>query len=105
MGYQILMAKDGQTLIDLAKEHQPDVIITDIQMPIIDGIEAIKQIRLDRNLVNVPIIALTALAMKGDREKCLEAGSNEYLSKPIKLKQLASTIQELLNSRVQTVSS
>ena len=102
MGYQLLIAKDGQTLIDLAKKHQPDVIITDIQMPIIDGIEAIKQIRLDSNLVNVQIIALTALAMKGDREKCLEAGANEYLSKPIKLKQLAITIQGLLNSRLQT---
>jgi CheY-like chemotaxis protein/anti-sigma regulatory factor (Ser/Thr protein kinase) len=105
MGYQLLIAKDGQTLIDLAKKHQPDVIITDIQMPIIDGIEAIKQIRLDSNLVNVQIIALTALAMKGDREKCLEAGANEYLSKPIKLKQLAITIQGLLNSRLQTVPS
>jgi CheY-like chemotaxis protein len=69
----------------------------DIQMPVMDGIEAIKQIRLDPNLVNIPIIALTALAMVGDRERCLAAGANEYLSKPIKFRQLNSTIQQILS--------
>ena len=66
-------------------------------MPVIDGIEAIKQIRLDPNLVNIPIIALTALAMADDRDRCLEAGANEYLSKPIKLKNLDKMIQTWLN--------
>jgi CheY-like chemotaxis protein len=64
----------------------------DIQMPGIDGIEAIQQIRCDPNLINVPIIALTALAMAGDRERCLEAGANDYLSKPVKLKALDQMI-------------
>jgi PAS domain S-box-containing protein len=98
-GYRILLANDGQQAIDLAKSHSPDLILMDIQMPVIDGMEAIKQIRLDPNLVNIPIIALTALAMAGDREKCLAAGANEYLSKPIKLKALADTIQNILKNR------
>nr|WP_236579961.1 response regulator [Pseudanabaena sp. lw0831] len=68
-------------------------------MPVIDGIEAIKQIRLNPNLVDIPIIALTALAMAGDRERCLAAGANEYLSKPIKLKTLADTIRSILGKR------
>ncbi len=95
-GYRFLFATDGQKAIDLAKAAQPDLILMDIQMPVMDGLEAIKQIRLDPNLVNIPIIALTTLAMTGDRESCLEAGANEYLTKPIKLKQLAATIQKLL---------
>jgi CheY-like chemotaxis protein len=70
----------------------------DVQMPIMDGLEATKQIRRDPNLINTPIIALTALAMEGDRDRCLAAGANEYLSKPIKLKQLATVIQQLLSS-------
>ena len=98
-GYQILLATDGQQAIDLAKAEHPDLILMDIQIPVIDGIEAIKQIRLDPNLVNIPIIALTALAMAGDREKCLAAGANDYLAKPIKLKTLADTIWSILGNR------
>jgi CheY-like chemotaxis protein len=64
-------------------------------MPGMDGLEAIKRIRA-QNLIDVPIVAVTALAMEGDREKCLAAGANEYLSKPIKLKQLATLIQQFL---------
>jgi PAS domain S-box-containing protein len=96
-GYRILSATNGQQAIDLAKAEHPDLILMDIQMPVMDGIEAIKQIRLDPNLVNIPIIALTALAMVGDRERCLAAGANEYLSKPIKFRQLNSTIQQILS--------
>ena len=82
--------------IAIAKAHQPDIILMDIQMPTMDGIEATRQIRLDPNLVNIPIIAMTALAMSGDRDRCLAAGANEYVSKPLKLKQLVTTIQSLL---------
>ena len=95
-GCRIMSAKDGQEAIALAKSHQPDLILMDVQMPVMDGLEATKQIRLDPSLVNIPIIALTALAMEGDRDRCLAAGANEYISKPIKLKQLALLIQDLL---------
>jgi CheY-like chemotaxis protein len=98
-GYRILLAIDGQQAIDLAKAEHPDLILMDIQMPVIDGLEAIKQIRLDPNLADIPIIALTALAMACDRDRCLESGANEYLSKPIKLKILADTIQNILKNR------
>ena len=67
-------------------------------MPVMNGFEATQQIRLDPNLVHVPIIALTALAMEGDRDRCLEAGADEYLSKPVNLKQLVQLIQQLLTS-------
>lgn len=95
-GYQIILAMDGQEAVNLAKTYQPDLILMDIQMPKMDGIEAIKQIRLDAKLMNIPIIALTALAMTGDREGCLEAGANDYLTKPVMLKQLVVTIKQLL---------
>jgi CheY-like chemotaxis protein len=65
-------------------------------MPGMDGLEAIRQMRADRTLTNVPIIAVTALAMAGDRDKCLAAGATDYLAKPVSLKQLKTMIQQLL---------
>ena len=96
--YRLLIAMNGQEAIDLAKSAQPDLILMDIQMPVIDGLEAIKQIRLDPNLVNIPIIALTALAMESDRQSCMAAGADEYITKPIKLKALSQMIQSYTDS-------
>ena len=67
-------------------------------MPEMDGLEAMEHIRREPDLIDVPIIALTALAMNGDRERCIAAGANDYLSKPIKLKNLLNSIQQLLSS-------
>ncbi len=95
-GYQLFLAGDGQEAINAAITNCPDIILMDIQMPKMDGLTAIAQIRANPELANIPVIALTGLAMKGDREKCLEAGANEYLSKPIKLKLLLETIRQFL---------
>ncbi|MDY7023082.1 MAG: response regulator [Cyanobacteriota bacterium] len=98
-GYRTIIAKDGEEAINLAQSETPDLILMDISMPKINGLEATKQIRQNPSLVNVPIIALTALAMSGDHERCLEAGADDYLSKPVKLKQLAHRIQQHLASK------
>ncbi|WP_293086099.1 PAS domain S-box protein [Okeania sp. SIO3B5] len=94
--YRLIVAKTGEEAIALVQSEDPDLILMDIQMPGMDGLEAIKHIRHDLNLVDIPIVAMTALAMEGDREHCLAAGANDYLSKPVKMKKLANTIQELL---------
>ena len=99
--YRVVIAKNGVEAIAIAKAEHPDLILMDIQMPVMDGLEAIAQIRLDPDLANIPIIALTALTMEGDRDRCLEAGANEYLSKPIKLKSLDQMIQTWLNGASQ----
>jgi PAS domain S-box-containing protein len=98
INYRIIVAKNGEEAVSMAKANSPDIILMDIQMPIMDGLEAIGQIRSDTKFASVPIIAITALAMEGDLERCLAAGANEYLSKPIRLKQLATVIQQLLSS-------
>jgi CheY-like chemotaxis protein len=81
----------------MAQTFLPDLILMDIQMPVMDGLEAIEIIRNNPQLAKMPIVALTALAMDTDREKCLAAGANEYLAKPVKMRQLRTTIQQLLN--------
>jgi len=96
LNYRLIVAKNGQEAIALAKSEKPHIILMDIQMPLMDGLEAMRLIRADAEIANIPIIALTALAMQGDRERCLEAGANEYISKPVRLKQLALKITELL---------
>ena len=95
-GYRLILARDGQQAINLVRSQNPDLVLMDIQMPKVDGLEAIKWIRRNHS-TDLQIVAITALAMTGDREKCLEAGANDYLSKPIKLKQLATIIQKILN--------
>lgn len=95
-GYTVIVANNGVEAIEMTQSEAPDLIVMDVQMPNVDGLEAIRQIRQQAEFMDVPIIALTALAMAGDRERCLAAGANEYLTKPVMLRQLVMTIQELL---------
>jgi PAS domain S-box-containing protein len=95
-GYQIIIAEDGLSGIEQAKEKHPALILMDIQMPGMDGLEATRQLRADSDFRTVPIIALTALAMRGDRERCLAAGATDYLAKPVSLKKLVQMIEEYL---------
>jgi signal transduction histidine kinase len=97
-GYRVETARDGARAVALVHELRPAVVLMDIQMPGMDGIEAIRALRADPDgdVAAVPVIALTALAMIGDRERCLAAGANDYLSKPVNLKQLVTTIEALL---------
>jgi CheY-like chemotaxis protein len=92
-GYRLLTAVDGQEAMTMMYAHHPDLVLMDIQMPGMDGLEATRQIRADPELAHTPIIALTALAMAGDHERCLAAGVNEYLTKPVRLKHLLEVIQ------------
>jgi CheY-like chemotaxis protein/nitrogen-specific signal transduction histidine kinase len=95
-GYRMLVAHDGAEAVAYAYEARPALILMDIQMPGMDGLEAIRTIRAQNGVPPMPIIALTALAMPGDRERCLQAGADEYLSKPVSLKGLAATIDSYL---------
>jgi signal transduction histidine kinase/ActR/RegA family two-component response regulator len=98
-GYQVITAETGTQAIEQAKAEKPDVILMDIQMPEMDGLEAIQHLRADGELAHVPIIAFTALAMEGDKERCLAAGASDYLSKPIDLSRLALCIDRYLDQR------
>ncbi|MFO8040910.1 MAG: PAS domain-containing protein [Sodalinema sp.] len=95
-GYQLRLAKDGAEAIEQAKLQQPNLILMDIQMPGVDGLEAMQRIRQQPWGLDVPIIALTALAMESDQQRCLQAGADDYISKPVKLKHLVTRIEELL---------
>ncbi|HNB40240.1 MAG TPA: ATP-binding protein, partial [Anaerolineales bacterium] len=97
-GYRLVFAVDGLDALAKAAENSPDLILMDIQMPNMDGLEATRRLRADPAFASIPIIALTAHAMGGDRERCLAAGATDYLSKPVKLKELESTIRKWLSS-------
>ncbi len=111
-GYRPIVAGDGESAIAMLEgvtdeptpKFRPDLILMDIQMPGMDGFETISCIRARSELADIPIIALTALAMEGDRDKCLAAGANDYLTKPVKLKQLNATIQQFLTAKFDTSS-
>jgi PAS domain S-box-containing protein len=98
-GYEVIIAHDGLEAIQKADAINPDIILMDIQMPVINGLDAIARLRGNPRFTSTPIIALTALAMPGDRERCLLAGASEYMSKPVSLKSLMNTIIELLGQR------
>jgi CheY-like chemotaxis protein len=86
---------NGVEAITQAQQFKPDLILMDIQMPQMDGLEAIRRLRAMPEFAHTPIIALTALAMSGDRERCLEAGATDYLTKPVSLKALMQVIEML----------
>jgi CheY-like chemotaxis protein len=97
-GYRVIVGRNGGQAVTMARKERPDLILMDIQMPGMDGLEAMHHIREDPDpgVSNVPIVALTALAMPGDRERCLEMGASEYLSKPVGLKRLVDVIESQL---------
>ena len=95
-GYTLLKAIDGEEAVNLATSERPDLIIMDIQLPKMNGLEATRQLRQSPDFSHTPIIAITAYAMKGDREKFLEAGCDAYLSKPINTRELPGVISEML---------
>jgi PAS domain S-box-containing protein len=95
-GYKVIIAKDGAEGLSEAKRVHPDLILMDLQMPRMDGFEATRELRTDPAFKNTPIVALTALAMQGDRERCLAAGMDEYITKPVNLKALVKIIDRCL---------
>jgi two-component system, cell cycle response regulator DivK len=95
-GYKILIAVDGAEGVDVARAQMPDLILMDMSLPVVDGWEATRRIKADKKLKHIPIIALTAHAMANDREKALDAGCDEYDTKPIELPRLLGKIEALL---------
>jgi CheY-like chemotaxis protein len=88
----VIVAGDGEQAVQKAAEIKPDLIIMDIQLPKLNGLDAIKIIRFELGMIDTPIIALTALTMPGDRERFLHAGANEYIKKPFSLHQITEVI-------------
>ena len=104
-GYEILIAIDGANGIDVATANRPDLILMDMSLPVMDGWEATRRLKADKALKHIPIIALTAHAMANDREKALEAGCDDYDTKPIELPRLLAKMEALLfPSTVEKVS-
>ena len=95
-GHEVWIAVDGQQGIDLALERTPDLILMDMSLPVKDGWTATREIKATEQLRHVPIIALTAHAMRGDRERAMEAGCDDYDTKPVDLKRLLGKIEGLL---------
>jgi two-component system cell cycle response regulator DivK len=91
-GYETLQIKDGREVIDLAKKHSPDLILMDIQLPKVSGLEVMRWIKEDEELKSIPVIAVTALAMKGDEERIRSGGCEAYISKPISVSNFLQTI-------------
>ena len=101
-GAELICAEDGLEAVELARQEKLDLILMDIQMPRLDGLGAIKQIRQQEENKDIPIIALTALALTGDSERCLNAGANDYLAKPVKLSKLVDAILRNLKQASQS---
>ena len=96
-GFEVVMAEDGQKGVDMSISENPDLILMDLSLPVMDGWEATSTIKNSEETKKIPIIVLTAHAMAGDREKALEAGADEYDTKPIEFKRLLGKIKEFLS--------
>ena len=98
LGYNTLLLSDGQAVGELAAAHRPDLILMDLMMPILDGFEAIRRIKRNSATANIPIIAVTALSRPADRQRALEEGAIDYLSKPFDLEALVSLIRKYVET-------
>ena len=97
-GFQVVFAMDGQQGVDLAHSQRPDIILMDMSLPVIDGWEATRRVKADDATRGVPVIGLTAHVMSGDREKAIEAGCDDYDTKPVEFDRLIGKIERLLSS-------
>ena len=92
-GYRTLGATSGSRAVELAAEHEPDLVLMDIRLPDVDGVEALGRLRADERTAGIPVLALTAQAMDGDRQRFLAAGFDGYLSKPVDIVDLVATVK------------
>ena len=99
LGYTVIVANNGAEGVDLAKKELPDLILMDIQMPMMDGVTAFGIIKKEENLKNIPVVALTSYAMKGDRENLLEVGFTDYIPKPIRTQPFLEKIKKLVKAK------
>jgi two-component system cell cycle response regulator DivK len=97
-GFEVIFAVDGQQGVELAKSERPDIILMDMSLPVIDGWEATRRVKADEATRGVPVIGLTAHAMSGDREKAIEAGCDDYDTKPVELDRLIGKMEKLLGA-------
>jgi two-component system, cell cycle response regulator DivK len=97
-GFQVVFAMDGQQGVDLARSERPDIILMDMSLPVIDGWEATRRVKADDATRGVPVIGLTAHVMSGDREKAIEAGCDDYDTKPVEFDRLLGKIERLLGT-------
>ena len=95
-GYQTLQTRDGMEALGIAREHRPDLILMDIQLPEISGLEVTKWLKDDDTLRSIPVIAVTAFAMKGDEERIREGGCEAYISKPISVSMFLDTVRRFI---------
>ncbi len=96
-GYNTVQTKNGKDALQLIRDHHPDLILMDIQLPEISGLEVIKRLKSDDGLKSIPIIAVTAFAMKGDEEKIRNGGCEDYIAKPISVSNFLETVAKFLN--------
>ena len=94
--FEVVMAVDGQMGLNMASSEKPDLILLDMSLPVMDGWDVARNLKADDTLKTIPVIALTAHAMSGDREKALEAGCDEYDTKPVEFKRLLQKIKDML---------
>ncbi len=97
-GYHVLATRDGMEALKLAREHQPDLILMDIQLPEVSGLEVSKWIKEDERLKAIPIIAVTAFAMKGDEDRIRDGGCEAYIAKPISVNHFLETVNRFLTA-------
>jgi two-component system cell cycle response regulator DivK len=95
-GYNILQTKDGMEALDIAREHRPDLILMDIQLPEVSGLEVTKWLKEDDSLKAIPVVAVTAFAMKGDEEVIRQGGCEAYISKPISVTSFLDTVRRFI---------
>jgi len=95
-GYETLQTREGLKAIDIAREHRPDLILMDIQLPEVSGLDVTKWLKSDEDLAGIPVVAVTAFAMKGDEERIREGGCEGYLAKPITVTSFIETIRKFI---------